>query len=368
MAPPQIAILGAGIFVKTEYIPRLSEIPDLFVLKAIWSRTEESARGAVDIAKKFFPKVECKWGDAGLNEIIQDASIVAVLVVLAAQFQASSLLSISVDLSLKLLRSGKHVLQAINEVKTALSSYNSLITSLPRQPIWAIAENYRFEPAFLEGKKLMPDIGDLVNFQILVEAPMNSSNPYFSSTWRHNFTGGYILDMAVHFVAVLRMLAGCEVTSVSAMTSHVDTTLPPPDSMSSIITLFFLPLSQLENGRSGVLVAVLSGKTLKIVHRFVGVNGTLQIDVENRDGKFGFSVTLFTADGQTKNSHYPFAGVTEELKTFFNDVSVATEKKELSCRAEPRLSVIEGARDVAVIEAILESGNKQGALVQLNKF
>ncbi|KAL0300157.1 UNVERIFIED_CONTAM: hypothetical protein Scaly_3057400 [Sesamum calycinum] len=96
MAPPQIAILGAGIFVKTEYIPRLSEIADLFVLKAIWSRTEESARGAVDIAEKSFPEVECKWGDAGLNEIIEDASIVAVLVVLAAQFQASSLLSISV--------------------------------------------------------------------------------------------------------------------------------------------------------------------------------------------------------------------------------------------------------------------------------
>ncbi|KAL0286909.1 UNVERIFIED_CONTAM: hypothetical protein Scaly_2554000 [Sesamum calycinum] len=271
----------------------------------------------------------CKWGDA-VNEIIEDASIVAVLVVLAAQFQASSLLSISVDLSLKLLRNGKHVLQAINEVKTALSTYNSLSTSLPRQPIWAIAENYRFEPAFLEGKKLMPDIGDLVNFQILVEAPMNSSNPYFSSSWRHNFTGGYILDMAVHFVAVLRMLAGCEVTSVSAMTSHVDTTLPPPDSMSSII--------RLENGRSGVLVAVLSGKTFKLVHRFVGAKGTLQIDVENREGKFGFSPVL------------------------------SSSQKDLTFRAEPRLSVIEGARDVAVIEAILESGNKQGALVQVNRF
>ncbi|KAK4408232.1 hypothetical protein Sango_0404200 [Sesamum angolense] len=353
MAPPQIAILGAGIFVKTEYIPRLSEIADLFVLKAIWSRTEESARGAVDIAEKSFPEVECKWGDAGLNEIIEDASIVAVLVVLAAQFQAFSFLSISVCvcvvsgccyvrlssdnapeyfIGLDYGSEGK----SINEVKTALSSYNSLSTSLPRQPIWAIAENYRFEPAFLEGKTLMPDIGDLVNFQILVEAPMNSSNPYFSSSWRHNFTGGYILDMAVHFVAVLRMLAGCEVTSVSAMTSHVDTTLPPPDSMSSII--------QLENGRSGVLVAVLSGKTFKLVHRFVGAKGTLQIDVENREGKFGFSVTLFTADGQTKTSYYPFRGVTEELKTFFNDVSLATEKKDLTFRAEPRLSVMKGPR------------------------
>lgn len=38
--PLQIAILGAGIFVRTQYIPRLSEISDLVLVKAIWSRTE----------------------------------------------------------------------------------------------------------------------------------------------------------------------------------------------------------------------------------------------------------------------------------------------------------------------------------------
>ncbi|KAK6144013.1 hypothetical protein DH2020_020833 [Rehmannia glutinosa] len=173
MGPPQIAILGAGIFVRTEYIPRLAEISDLFILKSIWSRTEESARGAIDVAKEHFPDVECKWGDAGLDEIVEDDSIVAVLVV---------------DLSLRLLKAGKHVLQAFTEVETALSSYNSLTTTLPRQPIWAVAENYRFEPAFVEGTKLMAEIGDMVNFQIIVEVPMNSSSPYFSSSWRHNFT------------------------------------------------------------------------------------------------------------------------------------------------------------------------------------
>ncbi|THG16233.1 hypothetical protein TEA_010523 [Camellia sinensis var. sinensis] len=83
--PPQIAILGAGIFVRTQYIPRLTEISDLVVLKAIWSRTEESARGAVEIARKFFPEVECKWGDTGLDEIIQNTSIVAVAVDAAAR-------------------------------------------------------------------------------------------------------------------------------------------------------------------------------------------------------------------------------------------------------------------------------------------
>lgn len=38
--PLQIAILGAGTFVRTQYIPRLSEISDLVLVKAIWSRTE----------------------------------------------------------------------------------------------------------------------------------------------------------------------------------------------------------------------------------------------------------------------------------------------------------------------------------------
>lgn len=40
--PPCIAIIGAGIFVRTQYIPRLAEISNLFKLKAIWSRTEVS--------------------------------------------------------------------------------------------------------------------------------------------------------------------------------------------------------------------------------------------------------------------------------------------------------------------------------------
>ena len=37
-------------------------------------------------------------------------------------------------------------------------------------------------------------------------------------------------------------------------------------------------------------------------------------------------------------------------------------------KAEPRSSYVEGARDVAVLEAILESSAKQGAQVQVKKF
>lgn len=39
---------------------------------------------------------------------------------------------------------------AVSEAEAALSSYNSFCNNLPHQPVWALAENYRFEPAFVE--------------------------------------------------------------------------------------------------------------------------------------------------------------------------------------------------------------------------
>ncbi|XP_008243595.1 PREDICTED: uncharacterized protein LOC103341817 [Prunus mume] len=355
---PQIAILGAGTFMRTQYIPRLAEISKLLLLKSIWSRTEESARGAVEIAQEHFPGVECKWGDKGLQEIIEDSSILGVAVVLAGQAQ--------VDFSLRLLKAGKHVLQekpaaaSTSELETALSSYRSIFANIPDKPIWAVAENYRFEPAFVEGKKLVNDIGDVMSIQVIVEGSMNSSNPYFSSSWRRNFTGGFILDMGVHFVAGLRMLAGCELVSVSAITSHVDKTLPAPDNVSSLF--------QLENGCSGVFVMVVSSRSPKIVWRFVGLKGTLQIERGNQDGRHGYLVLFYGSDGQSKSSFYQFSGVDEEFKAFINDISQANLRKGNGYEAEPRMSFLEGARDVAVLEAMLESGGKQGAPVHVKKY
>lgn len=355
--PLQIAILGAGTFVRTQYIPRLSEISGLVLVKAIWSRTEESARGAAEIAQKHFPGLECRWGDGGLDEIIKDVSITAVAVVLAGQTQ--------VDMSLRMLRAGKHVLQekpaaaCSSELETAIHNYKSISLDVPSNLIWAVAENYRFEPGFVESKKLVAEIGKMMSVQVIIEGSMNSSNPYFSSSWRRNFKGGFILDMGVHYVAGLRMLVGCEVLSVSAMTSHVDATLPPPDNISCVF--------HLENGCSGVFVMVVSSRSPKILWRVVGINGTVQIE-RGFQGRHGYLITFYGTDGQSKSSFFPFSGVTEEFKAFISDVSRSTLKKENQFEAEPRLSFIEGARDVAVLEAMLESGARQGALVHVKKF
>jgi len=51
---------------------------------------QESAKAAAELARDFAPEIECKWGDAGLEEIMRDSSIMGVAVVLAGQVQVCS--------------------------------------------------------------------------------------------------------------------------------------------------------------------------------------------------------------------------------------------------------------------------------------
>ena len=41
----------------------------------------------MEVASRSFPDVDCKWGEAGFDDIIKDSSVVGVAIVLAAQIQ-----------------------------------------------------------------------------------------------------------------------------------------------------------------------------------------------------------------------------------------------------------------------------------------
>ncbi|KAL0906345.1 hypothetical protein M5K25_024832 [Dendrobium thyrsiflorum] len=380
---PKIAVLGSGIFARTQYIPRLREIADLVDVKTIWSRTEDSAKAAAELARDFCPNIEFKWGDAGLDDIILDDSIHGVAIVLAGQIQ--------VDMSLKMLKAGKHVIQATNEAETALSSYKSLRNHFSHQPIWAVAENYRFEPAFVEG--------------------------------------GFILDMGVHFIAGLRMLVGCEIATVSAIARHVDTNLPPPDNLCSLF--------QLENGCAGVFVMAVSSPSPKVnyvpgidgikvvVLRYVGeltvqkehfkLNVGLRVDGtdtrshpsnERMEEKFAMVEDVLkklleakpnpmTLEEKETTSSYGRGGNPNTFRRrenlevkilegengmppleplFREEMSIGYERRGADFypttrpEAEPRSSYLEGVRDVAVLEAMLDSSSKNGALTHVKRF
>ncbi|XP_078443336.1 NAD(P)-binding Rossmann-fold superfamily protein isoform X2 [Wolffia australiana] len=354
---PQIALLGAGIFVRTQYIPRLRELADFAVLKTIWSRSEESARAAAELVRDFAPEVDCKWGDEGLEYIAQDPSIHGVAVVLAGQIQ--------VDVSLRMIKAGKHVIQekpaaeSTREAESALLDYRASLNSLPHLPIWAVAENYRFEPAFAEARKLIEAVGDLMNIQVIVEGSMNNTNPYFSSPWRRKLYGGFILDMGVHYIAGLRMVAGSEVATVSAAARHVDASLPPPDNLCAQF--------KLANGCPGILVITISSPSPRLFWRFVGSKGTVQVERGVVGKQHGYTVLFYPSGGSCQSSFHPFCGVTEELKAFFHDIDIS-QIEGRAYNADSRSSFVEAARDVAVLEAMLESSEKDGAPVAVKAF
>ncbi|KAG0607402.1 hypothetical protein M758_8G025200, partial [Ceratodon purpureus] len=145
---PGLALLGSGVFASSQYIPKLGELVDLISLKVIWSRSEDAAKKALQLVKSYAPNAEAKWGQEGLDSVLQDKAIHAVAVVLPAQYQ--------LEIVLRALEAGKHVIQekpvgsCVADVRKAWSAYQALASNNSKLPIWAVAENYRFEPALIQ--------------------------------------------------------------------------------------------------------------------------------------------------------------------------------------------------------------------------
>nr|GMD21529.1 Oxidoreductase, N-terminal protein [Ipomoea batatas] len=71
--------------------------------------------------------------------------------------------------------------------------------------------------------------------------------------------------------------------------------------------------------------------------------------------------------GRSKASSIPFVVSMKNSKLFSQIFHWQTQRGG-EFKAEPRLSFVEGARDIVVLEAMLESGKREGAPVQVTKF
>ncbi|CAM6096394.1 unnamed protein product [Calypogeia fissa] len=352
-----LALLGAGVFACAQYVPNFRNLSDVVTLRAVWSRSQEVSLEGASLVKDFSPKVEAKWGDKGLEDILADETIHGVAIVLPAQVQ--------LQFVMKALEAGKHVLQEkpvgtnVAEVKNALAKYLSLSASGAKLPIWAVAENYRFEPALLEAAKWVKEAGDVSTVHVTAEAAMNSANPYFHSAWRRDpgLKGGFVLDGGVHFVAGLRLVTGAEVTSVAAIARHLDSGLPPPDNVSALF--------QMNNGCTGTLVISFSAITKKVGWRVLCSKGTVDVERSTQDSKHGYLVTFFPVEGKAKKFFGAFAGVHEEIKTFALDVANVVHRGKDASSADNRSSIPEALCDVAVVEAILKSSDAQGGFFRV---
>eukprot|EP00850_Spirogloea_muscicola_P009628 SM000054S18114 [mRNA] locus=s54:548318:551599:+ [translate_table: standard] len=375
-APPALALLGAGVFARDAYAGILAGLAGAVALRAVWSRSREAAEALLPLVQPFAPGAEARWGSDGLQAILDDPHVHCVAVVLPIQVQniplcrgklvdpTVVLLTGQPEVVIKALRAGKHVLQEKPVGATVaagleiLQVYRNIASSGGPSPIWAVAENFRFETGLTEAGRLVRTMGRLMLVEVNIEVAMNPRNKYFACEWRRDpgFTGGFITDCGVHFVAATRLvsiipaalkLSGSEISSVSGIATHSEPTLPPPENLVALLSFV--------NGAIGVMSICYSAPSNRMSWRAVCSDGTVEVSRSTQDGNFGYLVTASPAGEKPLLSFHTFSGIEDELKAFAEDVASAV-KGVGAANVDKRSSPEEALIDLAVIEAALQSG------------
>ncbi|KAG6543456.1 hypothetical protein Mapa_015126 [Marchantia paleacea] len=356
-ATPVLALLGCGIFARDAYLPILKNIRTCLSLQVVWSRTEASAESLLSKVREFSPKAEAEWGEEGLERILSSPHIHCCAVVLPILVQPG--------IVFRALCAGKHVLQekpiagTMSEGIKSLRNFTSHFEGCEDKiPIWAVAENFRFEPAFYKAQKIIKGLGSVVVVQVNIEVPMNAKSKYFESEWRRDpaLKGAFITDCGVHFVAGLRaMMGGNDIVSVAAITTHRDALVPPPDTLTALM--------KFRNGCSGVMVITYSSSNYKASWRVVSSEGSVEVERGFKDSQFGYTVTYTPLEGKGSSEFVPLMGLEAELRAFASDV----QRNILQVGLIPdwRSSPPEALQDLAIIETCLSSGSHKDAPVAM---
>jgi len=133
---------------------------------------------------------------------------------------------------------GKHVLSEKPIAPTIASACELLQLSRPLPPLWGVAENYRFQPAWYYAQEAIASFGRILNFNVQISSLVEDSNKYYHTAWRKmpEYQGGFILDGGVHFVAALRVLLGeDEINRVAAFSACNMEYLPPVDTVNAVL-------------------------------------------------------------------------------------------------------------------------------------
>ncbi|KAJ4290420.1 hypothetical protein N0V90_010636 [Kalmusia sp. IMI 367209] len=335
-----IALIGSGIFAKEEHLPAIRATSSL-ALKAIYSRSLASAQSLADGTEGVDVYSEDQEGK-GYEALLKRDDIVAVVIALPILVQP--------DYIKKALSAGKHVLAEkpiAKDVATAndlISWYKSNISG----PTFSIAENFRFLESFDYATSQVKSLGRLLGFRVRVQNFVKPGGKYFETAWRKKpeYQGGFLLDGGVHFIAATRLIlegGGVKPVKTSAFSVQLQEHLPPVDTLDATV--------QLSNGASGTISLSFGTTFSGSEYAFASEKGTVTVT----RGK----VTV-KRDGNEEVKEFPEegSGVKPEIAAWGKALS---ENK-----ADPRQSAEEALRDLQVLEALLQSGEKGGAPVELS--
>lgn len=331
MTPLRIALLGAGTFVRDAHLPALQQLQDQFEIVAVFSRTRASAEA---LAAKIHPTPDIY---TNIAEILQRDDVDAVDIVLPIEQ-----LTAAVDMA---LASGKHVISE-KPITPTVADGKKLLSVYSHHPsqVWMVAENWRYEAAFMRAPDALERIGTPYLCHWALHLGVMPGAKYYVTDWRRSgtFPGGFLMDGGVHHIAALRLVLG-EIARVTAFAAQMRPDLPPVDTLTAAL--------RFESGLIGSYSVTYASTAPFASHlTVIGEKGTLRV---NRD------FLELTLDGQTEALPLaPSQGVTDELAAFARTVRLG----------EPHHNSPQQAlQDVAVVEAMLRSA-ETGASVEVEQF
>ncbi|KAL3424264.1 oxidoreductase [Phlyctema vagabunda] len=340
-----VAIIGSGIFAKTEHLPAVEASPNL-TLKAIYSRSLASARALSPSS----PSIDLYSADSGAGKTYHDLllrdDITAVILALPILAQPEYIEAA--------LAAGKHVLSekpVAGDVKAARKLIDFYRGGKGKQgATWGVAENFRYLDSFAFGAAEARRLGKVVGFRVKMFACVKEGDKYFETAWRKKpeYQGGFLLDGGVHFISATRLLLGADAkpTLLSAYTTQLKQHLPPVDTVNSIwqtasgISGTFSVSFGTSLSGSEYVIACENGSVTVSMGRVVVTQGT-EKDGEN-------TIREFSNEGN---------GVKQEVKAWAEALSRGT--------VNDKQSPEQALADLEILEAMLKSGEKNGEGVKL---
>ncbi|KAE8550243.1 hypothetical protein EYB25_006464 [Talaromyces marneffei] len=342
-----VAILGAGLFGKDQYLPAVKGSSS-YTLKAVYSRSQKSSTKLGEEAgvDAYYDNPETP--DRSLSNLLERSDIDAVIIALPITVQP--------DIIRAAWKAGKHVLSEKPVAKDSTGARQLIADYEPykaKGQVWAVAENFRFIDPITYGTAQLERLGGAVTgFHVSVHDMVKDGNPFYATEWRKNpdYQGGFVLDGGVHFVAGLREFLsalGDSIEKAVSFSTQMQPHLPPVDTVNGAYLL--------KSGRSGT-ISLSFGIEFKsdFLIEVTSTNGSVAmtpagVKVVERGG----------SDGERKEAlkEFPFnTGVGLEIEAF----GKAIEKKA----ADPRQTAEEALLDLVLIEKLL-TGEQGGAVLTI---
>ncbi|BEI89727.1 uncharacterized protein CcaverHIS019_0210890 [Cutaneotrichosporon cavernicola] len=226
------ALLGSGLFARNSYLPALP-VPGLTV-STLWSRSEASVSTLAQAASERGLNPTVLSGDDGLDAILDNPDIDALILVLPIGVQSAIIR--------RAWTKGKHVISEkpvgrnVEEAKELVDEYERMWAD---KLVWRVAENFAHEPFLHRAASLLAESGPVLYWRMHYETILPQGASYHATTWRTvpDYQGGFLLDGGVHWAALARTVLPerCKPYSIIANKSLHRAYMLPHDTLIGIV-------------------------------------------------------------------------------------------------------------------------------------